>query len=162
MPEWFCLIYSTPAFSSFFPNTKEHPLNSLGFTGSCLSICCLSFSLLLELARWLSGRPPANAGDVGLIPGLPSREDPLEEGMVTHSSILAEKSCRQRSLVGYGPWVAESDMTECLNTSTHSGLLPRRHRPPVGSGGATLILPHLLSFFPRLLLLLCHLLYILF
>ena len=33
--------------------------------------------------------PPANAGDVrdaGLILG---REDPLEEGMATHSSILA-------------------------------------------------------------------------
>ena len=29
--------------------------------------------------------PPANAGDVSLIPGL---EDPLEEKMVTHSSIL--------------------------------------------------------------------------
>ena len=33
--------------------------------------------------------PPANAGDIrdaGLIPGW---EDPLEEGMATHSSILA-------------------------------------------------------------------------
>ena len=33
--------------------------------------------------------PPANAGDIrdaGLVPG---REDPLEEGMATHSSILA-------------------------------------------------------------------------
>ena len=33
---------------------------------------------------------PANAGDaraIGLIPG--SREDPLEEGMATHSSILS-------------------------------------------------------------------------
>ena len=29
---------------------------------------------------------PAGAGDPGLIPGL---EDPLEKGMVTHSSILA-------------------------------------------------------------------------
>ena len=35
--------------------------------------------------------PPANSGDerdTGLIPG---RQDPLEEGMVTHSSILAWK-----------------------------------------------------------------------
>ena len=31
---------------------------------------------------------PANAGDMGLIPG---REDPLEKEMVTHSSILAWK-----------------------------------------------------------------------
>ena len=29
---------------------------------------------------------PANAGDMGLIPEL---EDPLEEDMVTHSSVLA-------------------------------------------------------------------------
>ena len=30
-------------------------------------------------------------------------EDPLEEEMATPSSILAEKSYGQRSLVGYGP-----------------------------------------------------------
>ena len=37
-----------------------------------------------------------------------SREDPLEEGMATPSSILAcriQHSCHgQRSLVGYSPW----------------------------------------------------------
>ena len=32
--------------------------------------------------------PPANAGETGSIPG---REDPLEKGMATHSSILAWK-----------------------------------------------------------------------
>ena len=32
--------------------------------------------------------PPANAGDIGVILG---REDPLEEEMVTHSSILGLK-----------------------------------------------------------------------
>ena len=32
---------------------------------------------------------PAIAGDVGSIPGLGSWEDPLEEEMATHSSILA-------------------------------------------------------------------------
>ena len=31
-------------------------------------------------------KPPANEGDSGSIPG---SEDPLEEGMATHSSILA-------------------------------------------------------------------------
>ena len=31
-------------------------------------------------------------------------EGPLEEGMVTHSSIHAGKSHGQRSLVGYSPW----------------------------------------------------------
>ena len=31
-------------------------------------------------------------------------EDPLEEAMATHSSILAWKSHGQRSLEGYSPW----------------------------------------------------------
>ena len=40
-------------------------------------------------------------------------EDPLEEGMATHSSILAGKSHGQRSLVGYSPWdCKELDMIE--------------------------------------------------
>ena len=40
-------------------------------------------------------------------------EDPLEEGVATHSSILAGKSHGQRSLVGYSPWDRkELDMTE--------------------------------------------------
>ena len=32
------------------------------------------------------------------------RKDPLEEEMATHSSILAQKSHGQGSLVGYSPW----------------------------------------------------------
>ena len=40
-------------------------------------------------------------------------EDPLEEGMATHSSILFGKSHGQRSLAGYSPWGhKESDTTE--------------------------------------------------
>ena len=40
-------------------------------------------------------------------------EDPLEECMATHSSILTLKSHLQRSLVGYSPWNhKESDSTE--------------------------------------------------
>ena len=31
-------------------------------------------------------------------------EGPLEEGMATHSGILAGKSHGQKSLVGYRPW----------------------------------------------------------
>ena len=38
-------------------------------------------------------------------------EDPLEEGMAAHSSILAKESHGQRSLAGY-PEGAESDTTE--------------------------------------------------
>ena len=41
------------------------------------------------------------------------REDPLEEGMETHSNILARKSHGQRNLVGCSPWGhKESDKTE--------------------------------------------------
>ena len=40
-----------------------------------------------RLPQWLSGKESACiAGDMGLIPG---PDDPLEEGMATHSSILA-------------------------------------------------------------------------
>ena len=44
------------------------------------------------------------------------REDPLEEEVATHSSIL-----EQRSLVGYSPWGhRESDTTEATaHTRTH-------------------------------------------
>ena len=44
------------------------------------------------------------------------REDPLEKGMATHSSILAWRIPGQRSLVGYSPWGRkESDTTEQLS-----------------------------------------------
>ena len=45
--------------------------------------------------------PPANAGDMHLIPGW---EGPREKGMATHSSILAWEIHRQGSLVVYSPW----------------------------------------------------------
>ena len=41
------------------------------------------------------------------------REDPVEEEIAIHSSILPEKSHGQRSLVGYSPkGCKESDMTQ--------------------------------------------------
>jgi len=41
------------------------------------------------------------------------QEDPLKKEMATHSTILAGKSHRQRSLVGYSPWGRkESEATE--------------------------------------------------
>ena len=49
-------------------------------------------------------------------------EDPLEEGMATHSSILAwTESSWTEELAGYSPWgCKESDMTEQLSTQhTH-------------------------------------------
>ena len=47
------------------------------------------------------------------------QKDPLEEGMATHSSILAGESHGQRSLEGYSPrGHKESDMTERLHSLT--------------------------------------------
>ena len=47
--------------------------------------------------------PPANAGDKQMqVPPL-SQEDPLEESLTTHSSILAWGIHGQRSLAGYNP-----------------------------------------------------------
>ena len=49
------------------------------------------------------------------------REDPLEKGMATRSTILAGKSHGQRSLAGYSPWGhEESHLTERLNIKTLS------------------------------------------
>ena len=42
------------------------------------------------------------------------REDPPEKGMATHSSILAGKSCEQRSPAGSSPWGCERQT--CLVT----------------------------------------------
>ena len=42
--------------------------------------------------------PPANAGDIRDLGSIPGREDPLEEGMATYSSILAWRV----------PWTEES------------------------------------------------------
>ena len=45
-------------------------------------------------------------------------EDPLEEGMATHSVFLPGEFHGQRSLVGYSPWVCkELDMTEHAHTT---------------------------------------------
>ena len=42
-------------------------------------------------------------------------EDPLEEGMATHSSVFVWRIHGQRSLAGYSPWGhKESDMIEVI------------------------------------------------
>ena len=52
---------------------------------------------------------PANEGDAGDL----GQEDPLEEGMETHSVFLPGESCGQRSLVGSSPQgCRQSDRTE--------------------------------------------------
>ena len=56
---------------------------------------------------------PADEGDIRTQVQSLDREDPLEEGMATHSSILPGECHGQRSLVGYSPWGRkESDMTK--------------------------------------------------
>ena len=48
------------------------------------------------------------------------REDPVEEEMAIHSSILPEKSHGQRSLVGYSPKGCKKlNMIERLHLHTH-------------------------------------------
>ena len=48
------------------------------------------------------------------------RDDPLEEEMATHSSILAWRMPMESSLVGHSPWgCKELDMAERLSTAQH-------------------------------------------
>ena len=58
-----------------------------------------------------------------------SRDDPLEEGMATHSIILAGESHGQRSLVGYSPWgrkeLDTTEATEHAGTRGYSGVHPQ-------------------------------------
>ena len=61
------------------------------------SICLDEGSQVAQVVQ----NTPANAGDVGLIPG---SEDPLEKEMATRSVFLPGESHGQRSLVGYSPW----------------------------------------------------------
>ena len=44
-------------------------------------------------------------------------EDPLEEKMATHSSVLARNIHGQRSLEGYGPWSCKRDRHDLVTKS---------------------------------------------
>ena len=56
------------------------------------------------------------------------QEDPLEEGMATHSSILAWKVPWTEGLVGYSPWShKESDRTEQLTLTLIREKLGKTH-----------------------------------
>ena len=51
------------------------------------------------LLQWLSGKESAcNVGDIGDVSSIPGWQDPLEEGMTTHSSILTWKIPRTEEL----------------------------------------------------------------
>ena len=47
------------------------------------------------------------------------QEDPLVKEMATHSSIIAGKINRQRSLADYSLWITESGTIEQLTMHTH-------------------------------------------
>ena len=54
----------------------------------------------------------------------PDREDPLEKGIATHSSILVQR-IPQRRLVGYSLWGRkESEATEQLTLEAKSEIVP--------------------------------------
>ena len=62
-------------------------------------------------------KPSASAGGVRTLVSIPGREDPLEEGMATHSSILAWRIPMDRGAMQAAVHeVTESDMTEQLST----------------------------------------------
>ena len=64
----------------------------------------------------------------------------LEEGMATHSSILAGELHGQRSLVCYSPWGhKESDMTERLTHTSSSSFHRQNPESQTWSGWASLI-----------------------
>ena len=121
----FCLAREFPAY---FQATCEH---SKGVCSDCSTgllffslplpqpPCSLRHSNITRL-KWshssgAGGKEPAcrcRRCDTW-VQSLFDREDPLEEEMATHSSILAGESHGQRSLAGYSPWGhKESDMTE--------------------------------------------------
>ena len=55
----------------------------------------------------------ANAGDLKDAGSIPGQEDPLEEDMTIHTTVLAWEIHGQKSLVGYSPWgCKELDTTE--------------------------------------------------
>ena len=59
--------------------------------------------------------PPANAGDIKDMGSILGREDPPEENMATHSSILAWRIPWAEELMGYSPGGhKESDLTSDL------------------------------------------------
>ena len=47
---------------------------------------------------------PANGGATGDMGSIPGREDPLEKGMATHSSVLARVILWTEEHVGYSSW----------------------------------------------------------
>ena len=109
----------------------------LCFSNRIIQICCIGTSLVVHWLRLRSQHrvlqfdprasqtvlvknPPASAGDIKHSVGNQSlgREDPLEEEMVTHSSILAWRI----------PWTEEPGGLQSMGSQRV------RHDPPVNAG----------------------------
>ena len=70
---------------------------------------CLQASQMVLVVKNLT----ANAGDLKDAGSIPGQEDPLEEDMTIHTTVLAWEIHGQKSLVGYSPWgCKELDTTE--------------------------------------------------
>ena len=67
--------------------------------------------------------PPANSGDLSDAGSILVGKSPCRRAWQPTPAFLPEKSCGQRSLVGYDPWVCrESDTTEMTEHSTQHSL----------------------------------------
>ena len=80
----------------FFPHSSIN-----GHLG-CFHISAAVNDASLNVARVVKNIP-TSVGEVGDTDSIPGLEDPLEEGMATHSGILAWRIHGQRNLSGYSP-----------------------------------------------------------
>ena len=81
----------------------------------------LKHSLYFGLPQWLSGKESAcsagAAGDTGLIPG---SEEPPEEGIATHSSVLAWRFLWTENLGGVTVQRVAKSRTQLKRLSMHA------------------------------------------
>ena len=91
----------------------SHPCQHLLL--SVFQIFCIVIRCVVFPGGSVVKNPPANAGDVGLIPWSGRFPGGGNGNSFQHSCF--GKSCGQRSLVGYNPWgLKELDMTEHTHT----------------------------------------------
>ena len=64
---------------------------------------------------------PANAGDVRDLGSIPGLEDPLEEGMATHSSIFAWRISWTEERGGLFAWLSFPLLTSSIHTTGSRG-----------------------------------------
>ena len=85
-PSWLFVLINLKATETCKEKYNKHLYSQF------LQLTAVNIFLWVSLVAQIGRNLPANAGDVGLIPGLgrfPGWEDSLEKEMATHSSILA-------------------------------------------------------------------------